>query len=141
MEKTNACVTYALISIPRLFRFYGEKSALFRFYDYQGRQRSNAEMANILINGGKKYNKTKRKKAKKNRKQRKKKIKKKQENSQMPSAEEKERVARNSKFQYSDPIPLVIFEDGMKSKDTAAIRDHVSGVSGILQKELLQRSR
>ncbi|ORE04868.1 hypothetical protein BCV72DRAFT_188949, partial [Rhizopus microsporus var. microsporus] len=59
MEKTNAYVTYDLINIPRLFRFYDEKSAPFRFYDYQGRQRSNAEMANILINGGKKYNKTK----------------------------------------------------------------------------------
>jgi hypothetical protein len=25
-----------------------------KFHDYQGKQRSNAEMANILINGGKK---------------------------------------------------------------------------------------
>ncbi|CEI99199.1 hypothetical protein RMCBS344292_13291 [Rhizopus microsporus] len=68
MEKTNAYVTYALINVPRLFRFYDERSAPFRFYDYQGRQRSNAEIANILINGGKKYNKTKQ-----NRKHRKKK--------------------------------------------------------------------
>ncbi|CEG75627.1 hypothetical protein RMATCC62417_10637 [Rhizopus microsporus] len=141
MEKTNAYVTYALINIPRLFHFYDEKPAPFCFYDYQGRQRSNAEMANILINGGKKYSKTKRKKTKQNRKQRKKKRKKKQENSQMPSTEEKERVARRSKFQCSDSILLFIFGDDMKNKDTAAIRGHVSGVTGILQKELLQRSR
>ncbi|KAG1173002.1 hypothetical protein G6F70_006985 [Rhizopus microsporus] len=43
MEKTNAYVTYALINVPRLFRFYDERSAPFRFYDYQGRQRSSAE--------------------------------------------------------------------------------------------------
>ncbi|KAL4213010.1 hypothetical protein AB4K20DRAFT_1884488 [Rhizopus microsporus] len=59
----------------------------------------------------------------------------------MSSAEEKERVARKSKFQYSNSIPLVVFGDGMKNKDTVAIRDHVSGVTGILQKELLQISR
>ena len=83
MEKTNAYVTYALVNIPHSFRFYDEKSAPFRFYDYQGKQRSNVEMANILINGGKKYNKAKRKKTKQSRKQRKKKRKKRQENSQM----------------------------------------------------------
>ncbi|ORE00684.1 hypothetical protein BCV72DRAFT_310753 [Rhizopus microsporus var. microsporus] len=69
--------TFRKECISCLFRFYDEKSAPFRFYDYQGRQRSNAEMANILISGGKKYNKTKQ-----NRKQRKKKRKKKQENNQ-----------------------------------------------------------
>ncbi|RCH84655.1 hypothetical protein CU097_005445 [Rhizopus azygosporus] len=60
---------------------------------------------------------------------------------QEPSAEENERVACKNKFQYSNSIPLVVFGDGMKNKDTIAIRDHVSGVMGTLQKELLQRSR
>jgi hypothetical protein len=40
--------------LPVLFEFYSFKSAPFKFHDYQGKQRSNAEMANILINGGKK---------------------------------------------------------------------------------------
>lgn len=53
MGKINAYVRYALINIPRLFRFYDEKSVPFHFYHYQGRQRSNAVMVNILINGGK----------------------------------------------------------------------------------------
>ncbi|RCH93528.1 hypothetical protein CU097_009585 [Rhizopus azygosporus] len=97
MEKTNTYVTYALVNIQHLFRFYNENSAPFRFYDYQGKQR--------------------------------------------PSAIEKERVAWKNKFQYSNSIPLVVFGDGMKNKDTVAIRGHVSGVTGILQKELLQRSR
>lgn len=72
-EKWNTYVAYALKYAPELFSFYNERSAAFRFHDYQGRQRANAEMANILLNGGKKYNKTKRKKTKKNRRQRKKK--------------------------------------------------------------------
>lgn len=62
MEKINVYVRYSLINIPRLFRFYDENSAPFCFYNYQGRQRSNAEMTNILINRRTKYNKPKRKK-------------------------------------------------------------------------------
>ncbi|CEG78948.1 hypothetical protein RMATCC62417_13479 [Rhizopus microsporus] len=116
MEKTNAYVTYALINIPRLFCFYDEKVSTISFLRLP-------------------------RQTKQNRKQRKKKRKKKQENSQMPSAEEKERVARKSKFQYPDSIPLVVFGDGMENKNTVAIRDHVGGVTGILHKELLQKSR
>jgi hypothetical protein len=40
------------------------------FENYQGVQRAREEMTNVLINGGKKYNKTKRKKIRKNRKRR-----------------------------------------------------------------------
>ena len=72
-EKFQERIRYLLVHLPRLFQFYSYKSAPFRFNDYQGRQRANAEMANILINGGKKYNKMKRKNTIKNRKQRKKK--------------------------------------------------------------------
>ncbi|KAI9354461.1 hypothetical protein BD770DRAFT_324804, partial [Pilaira anomala] len=45
-----------------LFKFYNRQYAPFRFFDYQERQRANNEMANILLNGGKKYNNAKRKK-------------------------------------------------------------------------------
>jgi hypothetical protein len=71
-EKCKERFRYVLDHLPVLFEFYSFKSARFRFHDYQGKQRSNAEMANILINGGKKYNPAKRKNTKKNRKNRKK---------------------------------------------------------------------
>ncbi|GAA5811008.1 hypothetical protein MFLAVUS_004437 [Mucor flavus] len=45
---------YLLLHLPRLFDFYSYKYAYFRFHDYRGRQRANAEVANLLINGGKK---------------------------------------------------------------------------------------
>ena len=39
-----------------MLQFYSQKSAPFAFYNYQGCQRANAEVANIILNGGKKYN-------------------------------------------------------------------------------------
>ncbi|CEP19239.1 hypothetical protein [Parasitella parasitica] len=40
------------------------KSVPFRFHDYQGKQRATAEMANLVIKGGEKYNKMRRKSTK-----------------------------------------------------------------------------
>jgi hypothetical protein len=59
-------VRHFFMNKDALFNFYGEEGGERRFYDYQGRQRAIEESANILINGGKKYNRRKRKKTKKN---------------------------------------------------------------------------
>ena len=64
-------VRYFFTNKEALFNFYGEEGGERRFYDYQGRQKALEESANILINGGKKYNRRKRKKTKENRKTRK----------------------------------------------------------------------
>ncbi|KAG0163019.1 hypothetical protein DFQ29_003491, partial [Apophysomyces sp. BC1021] len=54
-----------------LFDFYNASRGQERFYNYQGRQRAKAEIANILINGGRKYNRQRRKNTKRNRRARK----------------------------------------------------------------------
>jgi hypothetical protein len=59
-----------LEKLNHLFEFNEFKSAPFRFHDYQGRQRTNGEVGNILINCGKEYNKNKRKKTRRNRRRR-----------------------------------------------------------------------
>lgn len=64
-------VAYFFRHRESLFRFYGSERAQSRFYDYQGRQRAREEMTNVLINGGRRYNRSKRKKTKRNRKTRK----------------------------------------------------------------------
>lgn len=65
-------VRYYFQHMILLFGFYGPTTAEDRFRQFQGRQRAGEEIVNILVHGGKKYNKTKRKKTKINRKARKK---------------------------------------------------------------------
>ncbi|KAI8047802.1 hypothetical protein BDF21DRAFT_352010, partial [Thamnidium elegans] len=57
---------YLLEDLPRPLQFYSQQSAPFAFYDYQGRQRVKEEVANIISNGGKERNPTKKKNTKKN---------------------------------------------------------------------------
>jgi hypothetical protein len=66
MAKITNYVKYMLTHLDTLLEFYNYKSAKFRFHNYQGRQRANDELANMLIDGGKKYNKARRKKTKRN---------------------------------------------------------------------------
>jgi hypothetical protein len=66
MARITNYVKYMLTHLDTLFEFYNYKSAKFRFHNYQGRQRANDELANMLIDGGKKYNKARRKKTKRN---------------------------------------------------------------------------
>lgn len=65
-------VTYIMLHLNRMLAFNSFCTAEKRFHLYQGVQRAREEMVNILLNGGKKYNKCKRKHTKKNRKKRKK---------------------------------------------------------------------
>jgi hypothetical protein len=48
---------------------------------------------------------------------------------------------KKSTFKNSDAIPLIVFGDGMKNKDTVAIKGHTSGATGALQRELQLRSK
>jgi hypothetical protein len=64
---------YVLLHLTRMLHFYDLSTAESRLHLYQGVQRARQEMANILINGGRKYNKAKRKNTRKNRKKRRKK--------------------------------------------------------------------
>lgn len=66
-------VVYILLHLNKILSFNGFSTATSRFHLYQGVQRAREEMVNILVNGGKKYNKLKRKNLKKNRKKRRKK--------------------------------------------------------------------
>lgn len=65
-------VTYIMLHLNRILAFNRFFTAEKRFHLYQGVQRAREEMVNILLDGGKKYNKCKRKHTKKNRKKRKK---------------------------------------------------------------------
>jgi hypothetical protein len=66
MDKITNYIKYLLTHVDTLFEFYNHRSANFRFHDYQGHQRANDELANMLIDGGKKYNKAWRNKTKRN---------------------------------------------------------------------------
>lgn len=68
----NEYVAYTFQHMDILFAFYSSQHAKTRFQNLQGRQRAQEELANIIINGGKKYNAEKRKNRSKNRKKRKK---------------------------------------------------------------------
>jgi hypothetical protein len=46
-----------------------------------------------------------------------------------------------AKFKVSLCVPLIAFGDGMKNSDTNKIKDHVSGTTAILQRELKLRSK
>jgi hypothetical protein len=57
---------------PQLSAFYNFQTAEIRFKNYRGRQQTIDEATNILLNGGKKYNREKRRMTKRNRRKRKK---------------------------------------------------------------------
>lgn len=76
LSKYLTYVSYLLRNLGGILQYNRHSTAESRFHLFQGTQRARQEMANILINGGKKYNKAKRKNTKKNRKMRKKRKKK-----------------------------------------------------------------
>ena len=64
VDKYLAHVLYLLQKLGDLFRFYGFNTCEDRWLNYLAKQRSKEEAVNVLINGGKKYNRTRRKKKK-----------------------------------------------------------------------------
>ena len=75
-------MTYIMANIQKILDFYGYETAEGRCRCYQEVQRAREEMANILINGGKKYNKDRRKNYKNHRRKKKEKKKKGEESSE-----------------------------------------------------------
>jgi hypothetical protein len=63
-------IQYLFDNLVSLLSFYGPERAEESFQGYQGRQRALEEVTNVLINGGKKYDRRRRKKTKRNRKSR-----------------------------------------------------------------------
>ncbi|KAL4214684.1 hypothetical protein AB4K20DRAFT_2003167 [Rhizopus microsporus] len=66
-------MAYIMANIRKILDFYGYETTEGRFRCYQGVQRTREEMVNISINGGKKYNKDRRKNTRKNCRRKKKK--------------------------------------------------------------------
>jgi hypothetical protein len=140
-------VQYMLDHLDKLFLFNNERSAPFIFYAYQGRQRANAEMANILIDGGKKYCKRRRKCTKKNRKKRRERRKNRRKyqgkEKKEPVVQKKKKKQKwpNTKIDDTEAVPLIVFGDGMRNKDTVRLKGHISGTTGVLYRELVKRSK
>lgn len=66
-------VRYLFLHLETLFTFYCfDNDAERRFRAYQGKQRAQEELVNVIVNGGKKYNSAKRKHRRRNRRERKK---------------------------------------------------------------------
>lgn len=131
IRRIRQYVEYILTHIQALFRFYNFESAPFRFYGYQGRQRANDEMANILMNGGKKYNVAKRRKNNNRNKRRKRKsILRSQGEVQTAIRNHvpRESINKESEFIPSERVPVVVFSDGLKNRE----QRQLSGTSGVV---------
>ncbi|GAA5811153.1 hypothetical protein MFLAVUS_004583 [Mucor flavus] len=72
MEQFVLYITYMSQHMNTLFDFYGFETFKVKWLNYLSSQKAIQESVNILINGGKKYNKGRRKKTKENRKRSKK---------------------------------------------------------------------
>jgi hypothetical protein len=105
--------------------------------NYVGKIKAREETVNILINGGKKYNKTKRKTRKPKRiKPRKKKARRNQRGHNTPSPTNTQQynpqpdTYRRNVFEqgHTTEIPMVVFGDGVKNRDHVHFRRHKHGV-------------
>ncbi|KAI7904884.1 uncharacterized protein BX663DRAFT_484956 [Cokeromyces recurvatus] len=72
VEQFVLYITYMLQHMNTLLNFYGFKTSNIKWLNYLSSQKAIQESVNILINDGKKYNKSRRKKTKENRKRRRK---------------------------------------------------------------------
>ncbi|KAL7318631.1 hypothetical protein PS15m_001849 [Mucor circinelloides] len=127
-----------------LFDFYGFDTSEVKWLNYLSSQQVIEESVNILINGGKKYNKSKRKKTRTNRKRRRR-----NRCSSTRAPRERNPIAtvtrskRKNKpcFEVGDKskMPLVVFGDGLKNKDHIKFRGLRHGVSNKIYKQLQAR--
>ncbi|KAH8551265.1 hypothetical protein BGW37DRAFT_407646, partial [Umbelopsis sp. PMI_123] len=67
IRQYQSYVAHLLTNFDELSKFYDISRGKMRFDNFQGVQRSREEMANMLVNGGKKYSKSRRKNTQKNR--------------------------------------------------------------------------
>ncbi|KAL7326540.1 hypothetical protein PS15p_208868 [Mucor circinelloides] len=146
VEQFVPYVAYMLQHMNTLFDFYGFDTSKVKWLNYLSSQQVIEESVNILINGGKKYNKGKRKKTRANRKRRRR-----NRCSSTRAPRERSPIAaitrskRKNKacFEVGDKskMPLVIFGDGLKNKDHTKFRGLRHGVSNKIYKQLQARER
>ncbi|KAG2199847.1 hypothetical protein INT46_002731 [Mucor plumbeus] len=98
-------------------------------------------MANILLNGGKKYNKSKRKNTKKNRKNKNKKIPETTDDRQTaPQDIKANKYWKPEKFRFhKEELSIISFENGMFGKDSSKTHSLPIGVTGVLWQQLKYR--
>ncbi|PHZ17735.1 uncharacterized protein RHIMIDRAFT_243761 [Rhizopus microsporus ATCC 52813] len=129
-------MTYIMANIQKILDFYGYETAEGRFHCYQGVRRAREEMVNILINGGKKYNKDRRKNTRKNRRRGKKKKEKRGKDEKKKDEECSERPEKQwwpQRNSYDrEKKPVVAFGSGMFGKDSIKFKGHRTGITGVL---------
>lgn len=138
-------MTYIMANIQKILDFYGYETAEGRFRCYQEVQGVREEMVNILINGGKKYNKDRRKNTRKNRRRKKKKKEKRGKEEKKKDEERSERSEKQWRPQRNtydkEKIPVVAFGSGMLGKDSVKFKGHRTGITGVLYRALKRRER
>ncbi|KAI7903542.1 uncharacterized protein BX663DRAFT_506810, partial [Cokeromyces recurvatus] len=100
--------------MSRLFEFYGFNTARYGWKNYVGSQIAIETSVNILLNGGNKYNKDRRKNTKKARR-----VEDNQEERAAANSQLKRCRKNKSCFEEGDrkKMPLVIFGVGLQNKD------------------------
>ncbi|KAI7907125.1 uncharacterized protein BX663DRAFT_573207 [Cokeromyces recurvatus] len=127
-----------------LLTFYGFETSKIKWLNYLSSQKAIQESVNILINGVKKYNKSRRKKTKENRKRRSK--------TRKPGTAQEERALttipkskRNNKVCFekgnSSKMPLVVFGEGLKNKDHIKFKGLRHAVSNKIYQQLKNKAK
>lgn len=111
-----------------------------RFNLYQGRQSAADEMVEILIDGGKKYNRERRSIRKRKTKRR---ANKRSNARERPIIEipTKPFKFKPAQFELSSKVPLIVFGDGMFGKDNVKLKGNRCGVTDKLWKALKRREK
>jgi hypothetical protein len=137
-------------NLDRLFAFYNFETCRSRWLNYLGKIKAREEAVNILINGGKKYSKKKRKykKTKKNKAKRKKaRMNRRRHNTPSPTNTRLYNPRADSyridvfEQGHTTKMPMVMFGDGMKNKDHVHFRRHKHGVVDIIYQNLKRREK
>ncbi|GAA5812996.1 hypothetical protein MFLAVUS_006462 [Mucor flavus] len=147
IEKYSSYITYMIEHLNALHSFYNFETAKIKWLNYLASQKTIQESVNILLNGGKKYNKQKRKQTKWNRKKRKKAQRShanfQEKDAASNSVHRKKSSNRKNKncFKEGDvkKMPLVVFGDGLKNKDHIKLKGHRHGLSNKIYKQLKLR--
>ncbi|CEG74920.1 hypothetical protein RMATCC62417_10048 [Rhizopus microsporus] len=100
-------VTYILLHFDKILAFNRFSTAKSRFHLYQGVQRAREEMVNILVNGGRKYSKSKKRRKKR-----------KDKHPPKVNQKRKDPYWKKSDFFYDkEKLSLISFGNGMFGKD------------------------
>ncbi|CEG81642.1 hypothetical protein RMATCC62417_15815 [Rhizopus microsporus] len=134
---------YTMLHLSRFFGFYNFRTAQIDWNNYRGRQCVLEEACNILLNGGKKYNRARRKKMRSNRRRRKKMVNRRRQGDNADNPIEIRRETHKSHFNEGDTtkMPLIIFGDGLKGSTHVRLRGRRVGASEMVYKNLKKREK